>query len=158
MSDIVLLRLAKLSERETLEALQLRASLRNSGDREALLANPDAIDLPSEQIVNGYVFVVEANDCIAGFASLIPRNDGGAELDALFVEPNLWRKGFARALISHCTRIANERGYDAIHVIGNPHAQDFYTAVGFMQVGTTETRFGIGLLFSMQIKPTSRAA
>jgi hypothetical protein len=43
MANNMLIRSALLSEQKQLEALQLRASLSNEGDRDALLANPDAI-------------------------------------------------------------------------------------------------------------------
>ena len=78
------------------DALQWRASLGNPGDRDALLANPDAIALPIEQIENGCVFVAERDGDVAGFAAVVPRSDGGAELDALFVEPHLWNRGIGR--------------------------------------------------------------
>jgi GNAT superfamily N-acetyltransferase len=151
MLDSIVVRLAHLSERTSREALQLRASRCNPGDRAALLANPDAIELPAEQILGGCVFVVELNGAVAGFASLVPRMDGGAELDALFVEPSLWRKGLARTLIRECVSIAEKSGYNAIHVIGNPHAREFYRAVGFKRVGTTATRFGEAVLFCMDV-------
>ena len=51
----VTIRRAIPAERKTLEALQLRASLGNEGDREALLRHPDAIDMPVEQIRAGGV-------------------------------------------------------------------------------------------------------
>jgi hypothetical protein len=53
----LVIREAVLSEQTALEALQLRASLGKAGDRDALLANPDAIGLPLEQIAAGEVFV-----------------------------------------------------------------------------------------------------
>ena len=81
------IRLAVAGEREALETLQWRSSLNNSGDRDALLANPDAIVLPVEQIVAGRVFVAERDDGIVGFAALLPRADGETELDGLFVAP-----------------------------------------------------------------------
>src|SRR2546430_641435 len=86
----IVIRPALETERSTLEALQWRASLANPGDRESLLANPDAIVLPVEQIVNGDVFVAESEGAIVGFAAVLTRADGNAELDALFVEPTLW--------------------------------------------------------------------
>jgi hypothetical protein len=58
MSDLVIR--PALPERSSLEALQWRASLANSGDRDALLANPDAIALPIEQIADGHVLVPSA--------------------------------------------------------------------------------------------------
>jgi hypothetical protein len=77
-----LIRPAVVSEQKELEYLQRRASLTNAGDRDALLAHPDAIELPLEQIATGAVFVAEQNGAIAGFATVLPRDDGGAELDA----------------------------------------------------------------------------
>jgi GNAT superfamily N-acetyltransferase len=141
----ILIRLAVLSEQKALEALQLRASLHNAGDRDALRANPDAIELPLEQIAAGNVFVAECNGAIAGFATLLHRVDGNFELDALFVEPTERRLGIGRSLVEHCFRIARTQGSAALHVVGNPHAKAFYAAVGFRMIGTTETRFGPGL-------------
>jgi N-acetylglutamate synthase-like GNAT family acetyltransferase len=142
----ILIRPAILSEQKALEALQLRASLGNAGDRDALLANPDAIELPLEQIAAGGVFIAEWNGAIAGFAAVMPRGDGETELDALFVEPNIWRRGIGRTLVEHCAHVARAKGATALHVIGNPHAETFYVACGFQRVGTAETRFGPGML------------
>jgi GNAT superfamily N-acetyltransferase len=141
-----LIRCAVISEQRELEALQLRASLTNAGDRDALLANPDAIELPLEQIAAGTVFVSERNGTIVGFAALLPRPDGDFELDALFVDPNIRRCGVGRSLIDHCVQIVRRQGSSALCVIGNPHAYDFYSACGFKVVGTVETRFGTGML------------
>lgn len=152
MTDNVLVRTAHLYEQKQLEALQLRASLSNPGDRDALLANPDAIELPIQQIAHGQVFVAETEGSIVGFAAILPRADGDSELDALFVEPEKWRRGIARTLITHCIAVAHNQGSKAIHVIGNPHAKDFYSAVGFSLVGTTQTRFGVGLLFCLSLE------
>jgi hypothetical protein len=89
---------------------QWRASLGNPGDRDALLANPDAIALPIEQIAAGCVFVAERDGVVAGFAAVVPRPDGGAELDALFVEPPLeaWHRTATRR--PHCRCCSREGG------------------------------------------------
>lgn len=134
-------------EHAALEALQRRASLNNPGDREAILANPDAIELPLAQIADGHVFVAECDGTLAGFAAVVPRDSSAMDLDALFVEPALWRQGVGRVLIDHCVDFVGRQGMTALHVIGNPHAEKFYRACGFEMVGTTETRFGPGLLF-----------
>jgi GNAT superfamily N-acetyltransferase len=141
-----LIRRAVVSERKALEELQTRASLTNAGDRDALLAHPDAVELPMEQITAGSVFVAEWNGTIAGFAAVLPRSDGGAELDALFVESTMRRRGIGRSLVEYCSEVARLRGSAFLHVVGNPHAQDFYIACGFGLTGTTDTRFGPGLL------------
>ena len=144
MSDVII-RPALPAERSRLEALQWRASLANPGDRDSLLANPDAISLPVEQIVDGHVFVAEHDDVIVGFAAILPRPDGNADLDALFVEPSLWKRGVGRLLVEHCADVARGRDSRILHVVGNPHAEGFYAACGFCTNGTAETRFGAGL-------------
>jgi GNAT superfamily N-acetyltransferase len=142
----LLIRCAIPSEQTKLEALQLRASLSNAGDRDRLLAHPDAIELPIQQISDGGVFVAEWNGVIAGFSAILPRLDGNAELDALFVDPDLRRLGIGRSLLEHSAQIARTQGSSALHVVGNPHAEAFYLACGFQLIGTAETRFGPGLL------------
>src|SRR5215813_5708604 len=145
MMQAVSIRAAQPDERTMLEALQWRASLSNDGDRDALLANPDAIELPIEQIIAGCVFVAEHDGIIAGFAAVVPRSDGGAELDALFVEPHLWKRGIGRRLVDHIADVARAKAAGFLHVIGNPHAEGFYLSCGFSVTGTVETRFGPGL-------------
>jgi GNAT superfamily N-acetyltransferase len=142
----VTIRRAIPAERGALEALQWRASLGNEGDRDALLRHPDAIDLPQEQIAAGGVFVLEQDGAIVGFSAIMPRDDGDTELDALFVEPSIQRRGIGRKLIEHCAEMARSTGSSALHVVGNSHAKQFYLACGFSIVGTFETRFGLGLL------------
>jgi GNAT superfamily N-acetyltransferase len=82
---------------------------------------------------------------IVGFASVLMRPDGNAELDGLFVEPTLWKHGVGRLLVEHCADVARERASRVLHVVGNPHAEGFYAACGFRTTGAVETRFGAGL-------------
>jgi len=151
-TEVVRVRPALPSEREELEALQRRASLANAGDREALLAHPDAIALPAGQIERGGVFVAEIAGTVTGFAAVVPRDDRDSELDALFVEPSAWRRGIGRALVDHCCLVAAAAGSGALHVVGNPHAEAFYRACGFEMLGTQPMRFGIGLLLKRTLK------
>ena len=148
----VVVRPAVASEQKQLEALQWRASLNNPGDRDALLAHPDAIELPLEQLSDGGVFVAETAGSVMGFAAILAREDGDFELDALFVEPSAWRQGIGRALVDHCAEAARAAGAESLHVVGNPHAEGFYTACGFDTLGTKQTRFGIGLLMKMALR------
>lgn len=142
--DSLTIRQARSDERATLEALQWRASLSNPGDREVLLAHPDAIEVPPEHIAAEHVVVAERGSQVVGFAALLPRADGDSELDALFVDPAAWRQGIGQSLVEHCVETARARGSRAIYVIGNPHATSFYEACGFEHLGTEPTRFGEG--------------
>jgi GNAT superfamily N-acetyltransferase len=148
----VMIRSARPGERVSLEALHWRASLANAGDRESLLAHPDAIALPVDHITEGHVFVAERDGVVLGFAAVLPRPDGDAELDALFVDPGLWKQGVGRGLIDHCAGVARGRYSQILHVVGNPHAEGFYVACGFRTTGTVDTRFGRGLAMQRNLR------
>ena len=134
-------RLAVPAERSALEELQRRASLMWEEDRAALLANPDAIELPMEQITGGRTVVAESAGQVLGFAVALRREDGDAELDGLFVEPTYWRHGIGRALVEQAERIAIADGAANLWVTANTRALGFYESCGFVTVGEVPTRF-----------------
>src|SRR5436305_7717836 len=110
MTSKIIIRAAVMAELQALEAVQLRASLTNAGDREALLANPDAIRIPLEQLAAARVFVAELNGETPGFSAIEPRVDGQIELDALFVEPKIRRHGVGRLMVEYCAQVARKQG------------------------------------------------
>jgi GNAT superfamily N-acetyltransferase len=134
-------RLAIPAERLALEELQRRASLMSEEDRDALLAHPDAVELPLEQITAGRTIVAENVGELLGFAVVLQRDDGDAELDGLFVEPAQWRRGIGRALVAEAERLAARDGATSLWVVANTSALDFYGACGFVTVGEVATRF-----------------
>lgn len=145
---------ANIGERSALEALQWRASLMWEETRDALLAHPDAIELPNEQISEGRTIVAELDNKVVGFAVVLPRADGDAELDGLFVEPAIWRAGIGTRLIREAEILAAVGGAASLYVVGNPRAESFYTACGFELIGEEQTRFGVGLTMRKTIPET----
>ena len=141
-ADALTIRLARTDEHAALEDLQRRASLALPEYSKQLQAHPDAIHLPPAQIANGQVFVAELEGSIAGFAALV-----GAELDGLFVEPGLWRRGIGRALADKATQEARNKGL-TLTVIAAPAAKAFYESCGFAFEGDAVTRFGPALRMS----------
>jgi GNAT superfamily N-acetyltransferase len=141
-ADALVIRLARPEEREELEALQRRASLALADYRDQIDAHPDAIHLPPAQIANGQVLVAELDERIAGFVAVV-----GGELDGLFVEPAMWRRGIGRALVDEATHEARQRGL-ALTVVAHPAARPFYESCGVSLEGETQTRFGAALRMS----------
>lgn len=134
-------RLAVPAERSALEDLQRRASLIWEEDRENLLAHPDAIELPIEQITSGRTIVAEHAGQLLGFAVVLRRDDGDGELDGLFVEPGQWRHGVGRALVKEAEQIAIADGSTTLWVSAHTRALGFYESCGFVTVGEVATRF-----------------
>jgi GNAT superfamily N-acetyltransferase len=133
---------ATVAEASVLEALQRRSSDVWEEYREALAANPDAIELPESFIDKGWVRVaVDDEGTPIGFSVVIPGQDGAHELDGLFVELDRMLSGIGRALVADAAVRASERGAERIEVTAGP-AQGFYEKVGFHRVDAAQTRFG----------------
>jgi GNAT superfamily N-acetyltransferase len=120
-----------------------RASLSNAGDRNALLAHPEALTLSADLLARGRTRVATAaGGTVVGFATTRPTGPGVLELDDLFVDPEAMRRGVARHLIHHIATKAQRQHVARIDVTANPHAHSFYTAVGFVVGARVDTEFG----------------
>jgi GNAT superfamily N-acetyltransferase len=137
-----MIRDAWAAEQRALSELQRRASLHWDAYREQLLAHPDAVELPLDQIEAGLVRVAERGADVVGFAVLLEPEQGACELDGLFVEPTHMGAGVGRSLVEDAIEIARERGAKVIEVIANPEAVGFYERVGFTGGEEVPTRFG----------------
>lgn len=85
-------------------------------------------------------FVAEMDGRIIGFCDLIPSRDldsnpqTSAEIAAIYIHPNHWRRGAGRALCHRVFEIARNTGYKIITLWAlksNTAAQRFYKALGF---------------------------
>lgn len=149
------IRTAAPSDMAALREVFRRASLSNAGDRAALLANPEELDLSDRAVRDGRTRIAALQDgSILGFATTTP-SDHTVELEDLFVDPE-WRfRGVARALVSDAVANASRAGVKRIDVIANPHALAFYEAVGFRVDRVVATRFGEGPLMHLDITTSS---
>jgi hypothetical protein len=55
-------------------------------------------------------------------------------------------------LIEHCAAAARTAGAESLHVVGNPHAEGFYSSCAFEMLGTKQMRFGVGLLMKRVLR------
>jgi ribosomal protein S18 acetylase RimI-like enzyme len=98
--------------------------------------------------MQGQVFVAEDGGRIVGFCDLIPSRDKDADPDAvaeiaaIYVLPEHWRKGVGRSLCRSALAEAGRRGYHALTLwvlASNGAAQHFYEGMGFSLDGATKT-------------------
>ncbi|MGF6227444.1 GNAT superfamily N-acetyltransferase [Inquilinus ginsengisoli] len=136
---VIRIRPARPEDRDALGALKLRASLAWGDHVEELKALPEARQVPAEHLAS--VFVAELDGGIAGFATVLPRGDGEAELEDLFVDPHSWRCGIGARLVAEAERRAKALGTRSLHVIASERAHAFYERCGFRVVGTAMTAF-----------------
>jgi GNAT superfamily N-acetyltransferase len=141
--SIVFIRAACAGDLRALRDLFRRSSLSNEGDRDLLLARPEALELTDEGITEGRTQVaVGADDEIRGFITTRGLDACVLEIEDLFVDPDWMRFGVASRLVEDVLATASQNGVRRIEVTANPHANAFYRHVGFVQGHETETRLG----------------
>lgn len=137
------LRTAVAADLPELRRVYRAASLSNVDDAPLLLARPEFLVFAGDGISAGRTLVAvsgdDTGDHLVGFASVVAAPDGELELEDLFVDPDQHRRGIARRLLGRVADTARENGYRRLWVTGNPHALDFYRAVGFVPTGEVAT-------------------
>lgn len=134
------IRQASRQDHAGLEALLSRASLATGDHIDALLAHPETMLIPVENL--DHTIVAEAEGRLLGFCTLLPAAPQYREVDALFIEPDLWRTGLGKTLLSHAEQGARREGIAALSVVSGRYAEPFYVALGFRPSGTEMTLFG----------------
>lgn len=95
------IRMAHPDDRLNLSELKRRASLvgETGNVLQSLLEDPALTDIDEELLANNEVIVAEIGATIVGFVSLSAQDGNDAEIQDMFVEPSLWRKGIGRELM-----------------------------------------------------------
>jgi GNAT superfamily N-acetyltransferase len=135
------LRDATLPDHQVLEDVFRRASLSNENDRDRLMEHPEWLALPTQGIREGRMrLAADEDNVVVGFATFHV-NDGVAELEDLFVDPEHRRRGIAERLVLDISKRVRELGFETLEVTANPHAMAFYEYMGFATCGLVETEF-----------------
>jgi ribosomal protein S18 acetylase RimI-like enzyme len=136
------IRAAVAADQPALLAVVWKTVMASERDREVLLAHPEFVQVPVEQLTSANACVADDGKTLAGFAVVLRRPDGEAELDGLFVDPAMQRLGIGRRLVEKTRQLARAMGASELHVVANDGALAFYRAVGFVETGVAETQFG----------------
>ncbi len=156
MASLIRIRSARAQDKAELEALKLRASLAWGDHVEELKALPDARHIPDAHFPS--VFVAELETGIAGFATVLARSDGDAELEDLFVDPGLWRQGVGSRLVAEAGERAIRLGAGSLHVVAGERARAFYEICGFHVVGRVMTLFEPAFAMRKDLPPLTPSA
>lgn len=151
------IRTAAAADLPALRQIYRAASLSNAGDAPVLLARPEFLIFAGDGIAADRTRVAVAgphgDGQVVGFVTAA-LGDDGPELEDLFVDPDWRRRGVARRLVLDVVRTNRQAGYRHLWVTGNPHALDFYLAVGFVETGRVATEFGTGLRMCLDLNRT----
>jgi GNAT superfamily N-acetyltransferase len=133
------IRRAHPADAAALSALALRSKAHWGYDADFLAACRDDLTLTADDIATSTVFVIDGEDSPLGFYRLLNRDDGVAELDALFVEPAAMGQGVGKRLWRHAVATAAELECSGLVLQSDPQAEGFYLAMGAQRAGESES-------------------
>lgn len=131
--------------------MQRRASLKWDAARPEQVQHPQTLNLPADHIAAGLVIVFEHWGEPAGFTVVVPREDGRADIDGPFVDPDLWRGGIGRRLVEEAAQFAMALEAGELVAAASPRAEPFYAKCGFVATGTVDTTHGPVALMSRNL-------
>ncbi|WP_175175206.1 GNAT family N-acetyltransferase [Achromobacter pestifer] len=135
----LLIRAAHNDDIDALGALKLRSALAWGDHVDELLALPEARQFSAAHLP--YAMVAELDGTLVGFITVVPGTGTEAELEDLFVAPELWRTGVGTRLLNEAEHRAIEHGIRSLHVVVGDRARSFYEASGFLFIAAVETEF-----------------
>ena len=137
-----MIRLGTPADLVALTGIYRRASLSNPGDRDRLLAHPEYLVLEPDGLTEGRTHVAEENGSVVGFATWAETDNGCMELEDLFVDPKWMRRGIATGPRELRLRRPPVTGCSHPRSHGQPRRAGVLRAVGFIDIGVTQTAFG----------------
>ena len=141
LTGISTVRAAAHSEAAAISSLAMRSKAHWGYSDEFMQACREELTYSRSQIESEHCefFVIEAECRIIGFYALKFTGPVDAELDALFVEPEMIGRGIGRTLIEHAKARASRLGIRQIIIQGDPNAESFYEAAGGIRDGRRES-------------------
>lgn len=144
MSELLLncrFRQAGPGDAKTLSSLAFRSKASWGYDIEFMKRCRDELTYSGEDIdAPRFRFhVCELDDELVGFYTLEILSKIEAELEGLFVKPELIGRGIGKLLIDHLQLEAELLGIQTITIQGDPNAEAFYESIGARSAGYRES-------------------
>jgi ribosomal protein S18 acetylase RimI-like enzyme len=128
------IRRARPGEAAALSELAFRSKAHWGYDADFMAASRADLTLSVAEVEADPVYVADAGGRPLGFYRL--RGDGAeGELVDLWVAPEAIGRGLGRRLWRHALATARRRGFRALTLQSDPHAEGFYLAMGARRVG-----------------------
>lgn len=87
-----------------------------------------------DYIINNPTFVLEDNDQLIGFYSIVESGEG-VVLEYFYIDPSYIRKGYGKILWDHLIEFCKNRGILELDFVVSNEAMPFYEKMGAIKVG-----------------------
>jgi GNAT superfamily N-acetyltransferase len=139
--ETVTVRLAKPDELEVMTDLALKSKASWGYSEDFMAACRAELTMTAAKLASWTVWVAETDHTVRGMIALnLGFNDGNAELEDFFVDPDFQGRGAGRALMSRLLETCRGRGVKCVGLDADPNAEPIYQRFGFVTVGLAPSR------------------
>lgn len=131
-------RAARASEGELLTGLACAAKAHWGYPPELMALWVDDLGVSPEFIEENHVICAERDGEVIGFAAVC-EEDGGFELEHLWVRPDCMRRGVGSGLLGEIVGHLRSLGATSVRIVSDPHAEGFYLELGARRIGEKES-------------------
>ncbi|MFC0212987.1 GNAT family N-acetyltransferase [Paenibacillus chartarius] len=129
------IRPAQTEEATILSDIAIRSKAYWGYDPEYMECAKKDLSISEENILDNWIFVIEAENTIRGFYELRENSKQEAELFWLFVDPTSIGAGYGKKLMKHAIQLAMNNNFIHIRIKSDPNAEGFYKGFGAIVVG-----------------------
>ncbi|MGM0396741.1 MAG: GNAT family N-acetyltransferase [Bacillota bacterium] len=133
------IRRADPKENKILSELAVASEAYWGYDKKFLDAFRRIYSLSEDYIMNHPTFVIEEDNEIIGFYSLI-ESDEEVVLEYFYIDPAYIRKGYGSHLWEHLEEFCKNRGILELQFVSSPKARQFYEKMGAVPIGEANSR------------------
>jgi GNAT superfamily N-acetyltransferase len=151
------IRRALVAECERLTELAIRSKAHWGYDASFMAAARADLEVRPDRLPGFEVYLLEADDAIIGFYSLLPVSESVIEMDALFVDPEYIGKSYGRMLWMHAVERARALRFGRMILTADPFAEKFYVRCGMTRTGERESSVERGRKLPLLEFPISSA-
>jgi N-acetylglutamate synthase-like GNAT family acetyltransferase len=156
------IRQARMDECPALTELAMRSKAYWGYDG-TFMANVRAdLEVIPEKFLPGFhVYILETENEMIGFYSLLPEDAETVVLEDLFIEPKHIGRGYGKQLWEHSLRVAQSVGYSKMTLISDPYAESFYARQGAVRTGEIESNALAGRMLPLmeyELRPAKAAS
>lgn len=124
------IRRARLNEADEISQLGIRSKAHWGYTSEQMQVFKRELTILPETIEQRTTHVIEVNNNLIGYYTLVLQDADTIELEHLFVDPSYLRQGFGSQLLKHARVTASSLGFRRIVIQSDPNAEGFYVAHG----------------------------
>lgn len=142
------MRRAETSELDVLNKIAFGSESIWGEDENYMMRFSQEYCVTTEMISNEYVYILESNNVLIGFFSII-KSDKKHELELFYIDKSMVGKGYGQKLWYEMINLCKTNGITKIELVASKDVAKFYCKMGAIEIERIKSRLKTGRIVSV---------